>query len=122
MFGDGTQTRTFTYVRDVVGAAIALIDEPRAIGEIFNIGGEREISINELAELIIRLTGTKSRIVHIPLEQAYQSGFEDMDRRVPDIGKIRKLIGYRNTWDIEQIVTSVIEHERAHAAAHRAKH
>ncbi|PYO35701.1 MAG: nucleoside-diphosphate sugar epimerase, partial [Candidatus Rokuibacteriota bacterium] len=108
IYGDGNQTRNFTYVGDVVRAVIALIDEPRAVGGIFNIGSEEEISINELAERIKRMTGSASQIAHIPYEEAYQEGFEDMERRVPDISKIRNLIGYRNTATLDEILVKVI--------------
>lgn len=113
VYGNGTQTRNFTYVEDVVRAVIRLIDEPRAVGQIFNIGGETEISINELAERIRVSTESSSVILHVPYEEAYQEGFEDMERRVPDITKIKRLIGYQNTHTLEEILTKIIEHERA---------
>jgi UDP-glucose 4-epimerase len=113
VFGDGTQTRNFTYVGDVVRGIIGLIDEPRAIGEVFNIGGEGEISINDLAERVISISGSRSQIRHIPYNEAYQEGFEDMERRVPDISKIRNLIGYRNTYSLDDILTRVVEYEKA---------
>ncbi len=112
VFGDGNQTRSFTYVGDVVRGVLGLIDEPKAVGEIFNIGGETEISINELAARIRALTGSSSPIVHIPYENAYMEGFEDMERRVPDITKIRTLIGYKNTHDLDSILAKVVEYER----------
>jgi nucleoside-diphosphate-sugar epimerase len=112
IFGDGTQTRSFTYVGDVVRAVAALTDEPRCEGEIFNIGGEVEVSINELAARIKAATGSSSTIEHIPYDRAYQEGFEDMERRVPDISKIGRFIGYRNTHDLDDILARVIEHER----------
>jgi len=114
VFGDGTQTRSFTYVEDVVRGVLGLIDEPRAVGEIFNIGGEVEISINELAERIKSITNSSSPIQHIPYDEAYQEGFEDMERRVPDIAKITSLIGYENTHDLDSILTKVVEYERIH--------
>jgi len=112
VFGDGSQTRSFTYVEDVVRGIIGLVDEPGANGEIFNIGGEEEISINHLAERIVSLTHSRSDIRHIPYDDAYQEGFEDMERRVPDIAKIKKLIGYGNTHSLEDILTRVIEYEK----------
>lgn len=112
VFGDGTQTRNFTYVEDVVRGIIRLIDEPKAVGEIFNIGGDGEISMNELALRVKAATGSDSPIRHIPYEQAYQEGFEDMERRVPDISKITKLIGYKNTHNLDQILAKVVEFER----------
>ena len=84
VFGDGTQCRSFTYVGDVVRAMVALINEPAAVGQVFNIGNGAEISINALAEKVKALTGSSSEIVRIPYEQAYEAGFEDMPRRVPD--------------------------------------
>lgn len=112
VYGDGTQTRNFTYVEDVVRGIIGLIREPGAVGEIFNIGGNGEISINDLAARVKALTGSSSPIRNIPYEQAYQEGFEDMERRVPDIGKIERLIGYRNTYNLDGILEKVIEFER----------
>ena len=108
VFGDGTQSRSFTYVGDVVRAVVALINEPRAIGQVFNIGNGHEISIRDLAQRIKQLTGSSSTIVTIPYDQAYESGFEDMPRRVPDIAKIRALIGYEPTVELDEILTRVI--------------
>jgi UDP-glucose 4-epimerase len=113
IFGDGTQTRSFTYVEDVVRGVTGLIDEPKCAGEIFNIGGESEVSIGDLARRIKELTDSSSPLVQVPYDQAYQEGFEDMERRVPDIAKIRKFIGYRNTHDLDAILSKVIQHERA---------
>jgi UDP-glucose 4-epimerase len=112
VFGDGTQSRSFTYVGDVVRAMVALIDEPRAVGQVFNIGNGREISIGELAERVRSLAGSTSDIVRIPYEQAYEAGFEDMPRRVPDIGKIGALIGYTPTVELDEILTRVVEYFR----------
>jgi UDP-glucose 4-epimerase len=112
VFGDGTQSRSFTYVGDVVRAMVALIDEPRAVGQVFNIGNGREISIGDLAERVKALTRSASTIVRIPYDQAYEAGFEDMPRRVPDISKIRALVGYEPTVDLDEILTRVIEYFR----------
>jgi UDP-glucose 4-epimerase len=112
VFGDGAQSRSFTYVGDVVKAMVALIDEPRAVGEVFNIGNGHEISIGELAVRIKKMTGSLSPIVSIPYEQAYEAGFEDMPRRVPDIGKIRDLVGYAPTVELDEILARVIEYFR----------
>ena len=112
IYGTGVQTRTFTYVGDVVQGIITLIDEPRAVGEIFNVGGDEEISINDLATRVIRLTGSLSPIEHIPYERAYQEGFEDMERRVPDITKLKNIVGYANTHDLDSMLVKIIEHER----------
>jgi nucleoside-diphosphate-sugar epimerase len=108
VFGDGTQSRSFTYVGDVVRAMVALINEPRAVGQVFNIGHGSEISIYDLAVRIKALTGSASPIVKIPYDQAYEEGFEDMPRRVPDITKIRALVGYEPTVELEEILTRVI--------------
>ena len=112
VYGDGTQTRNFTYVEDVVRGVIGLIDEPLAVGEIFNIGGNGEISMNDLAARVKSVAGGGSPIIHTPYDQAYQEGFEDMVRRVPNITKIEKLIGYRNTYDLNMILDKVVEFER----------
>jgi UDP-glucose 4-epimerase len=112
VFGDGTQSRSFTYVGDVVKAVVALINEPRAIGQVFNIGNGREITIGDLAVRIRTLTGSQSEIVRIPYDQAYEAGFEDMPRRVPDISKIRSLIGYEPSVELDEILGRVIEHFR----------
>jgi len=112
VYGDGNQTRSFTYVEDVVRGVLDLIDEPRAVGEIFNIGGEVEISINDLAERIKSITQSASPIRHVPYDKAYQEGFEDMERRVPDIGKIVNLTGYSNSHDLDSILRKVVEYER----------
>jgi UDP-glucose 4-epimerase len=112
VFGDGSQSRSFTYVGDVVRAMVALIDEPRAVGQVFNIGNGHEISIGDLAEKIRALTGSRSEIVLIPYDQAYEAGFEDMPRRVPDISKVRALVGYSPTVELDEILTRVVEHFR----------
>src|SRR5512145_2079222 len=109
VFGDGSQSRSFTYVGDVVRAMVALINEPRAIGQVFNIGNGQEITINALANRIKTLTGSSSPIVRVPYDQAYEAGFEDMPRRVPDISKIAALTGYAPTVELDEIVTRVIE-------------
>jgi UDP-glucose 4-epimerase len=112
VFGDGRQSRSFTYVGDVVRAVVALMDEPRAVGQVFNIGNGHEITIGDLAERIRTLTGSQSEIVRIPYDQAYEAGFEDMPRRVPDIAKIKALVGYAPTVELDEILTRVIEHFR----------
>ena len=109
VFGDGTQSRSFTYVGDVVRAMIGLIDEPAAVGQVFNIGNGQEITMNGLAERVRDLAGSSSEIAHIPYEQAYEAGFEDMPRRVPDISRINRLIGYTPTVELDEILARVIE-------------
>lgn len=110
VYGDGTQSRSFTYVGDVVDALIKLIDRPKAVGEVFNIGNREEITIRELAEKVRALAGSQSPIVLIPYDEAYESGFEDMPRRVPDISKIEQIIGYRPRVPLDDIITTVIEY------------
>jgi UDP-glucose 4-epimerase len=110
--GDGTQTRSFTYVGDVVTGLIALAQEPRAHGQVFNIGNPEEISILDLAKRVRAACGSKSEIVCIPYDQAYEAGFEDMPRRVPDIGKIAKLVGYKPTLALDAILERVIAEQR----------
>ena len=112
VFGDGTQSRSFTDVSDVVGALIALAGEPRAIGQVFNIGNVGEISIRDLAEQVKRMTGSASPIRLIPYDEAYEEGFEDMPRRVPDISKIGALIGYTPKVGLDEIIQRVIDHFR----------
>ena len=98
VYGDGKQTRTFTHVKDAVMAILNLVKHPDAIGEIFNIGGRDEVSIEELADLIKDVLQSPSSIVYVPYEKAYEEGFEDMRKRVPEIGKIETLIGYEPKW------------------------
>lgn len=112
IYGDGTQSRCFTHVRDVVGALMRLIEHRDAVGEVFNIGGTAEVTIAQLAERIKSLTGSDSPIVRIPYDEAYEGGFEDMQRRVPSIEKIGKLIGYQPSYSLDQILNSVIEFRR----------
>jgi len=110
VYGDGTQSRSFTHVTDVVGAVTKLMDEPAAEGEIFNIGNGKEITINELAQIVKDMSGSSSEIDHIPYEKAYGPGFEDMERRCPNIEKIEKLIGFGPSYDLRAIVQSVIDY------------
>jgi UDP-glucose 4-epimerase len=112
VFGDGTQSRSFTYVGDVVDALIALAAEPRAIGQVFNIGTTGEISMRDLADRVKAMTGSRSPIHLVPYDEAYEAGFEDMPRRVPDIAKISELIGYRPKLVLDDIISRVIAHAR----------
>src|SRR5687768_12783965 len=112
VFGDGTQSRSFTYVGDVVGALIKLAGEPRAVGQVFNIGNMGEVTIGDLAQKVKDMTGSTSPIHYIPYDQAYEEGFEDMPRRVPDISKLRDLIGYQPTLGLDEIIRTVVEHHR----------
>ena len=112
VYGDGSQTRCFTHVDDVVGALIQVAEHPRAVGEVYNIGSDHEVTILELARKIKKLTGSESRIVFKPYDEAYEEGFEDMMRRVPDISKIGALIGYEPRTGLEGILESVIDYHR----------
>jgi len=113
VFGDGTQSRSFTYVGDVVEALVRLTHERRAVGEVFNIGNMGEVTISDLAERVKRMTDSCSSIQYVPYDQAYETGFEDMPRRVPDITKIRDFVGYEPKVKLDDIIRSVIEHMRA---------
>lgn len=109
VYGDGTQTRSFTYVDDVVNVIIKLAEHPRAVGEIFNVGNSKSISINELAEKIKRMTSSSSNIVHIAYEKAYEKGFEDMKYRQPDITRIKELIDFRPKVSIDEMLKKIIK-------------
>lgn len=108
VFGDGSQTRCFGHVADVVGALVQLMGRPEAYGQVYNIGNDEEISILQLAERIKLLTGNKSTIKMVPYREAFTVGFEDMVRRVPDLRKIKGLIGYEPKRGLDQILADVI--------------
>ena len=107
--GSGKQSRCFLHVKDVVSAFLKLVEHPNAIGQVFNIGSQEEITVEELAQKVIRLTKSPSRIQYVPYEEAYEEGYEDMPRRVPDTSKIHALIGFRPTMNLDQIIASVVE-------------
>jgi UDP-glucose 4-epimerase len=113
VYGDGTQSRCFGYVGDVVEALGKLVRTEAAIGQVFNVGNNEEITINELAGRVKKITGSASPIVHVPYGEAYEEGFEDMPRRVPSIEKIGKLIGYRPKTSLDEIIQKVADFERA---------
>ena len=113
VFGDGTQSRCFTHVSDAVDALVGIAAHPDANGEVYNVGGNHEITIMELAERIKKMTKSKSRIVTVPYSTAYEEGFEDMQRRVPDVGKLNRLIGYEPKISLEDSLQSIIEDQRA---------
>jgi UDP-glucose 4-epimerase len=110
VYGTGEQTRCFGFVKDVVGALIGLMEKEEAVGEVFNIGSNEEVSIMELARRVKELTGSKSEIITIPYDEAYEEGFEDMPRRVPDISKVSALVGFHPTMPLDGILQSVIEY------------
>ncbi|MBI3332938.1 MAG: GDP-mannose 4,6-dehydratase [Candidatus Omnitrophica bacterium] len=110
--GDGRQSRCFLHVKDAVKAMTGLIDLPAAAGEAFNIGSQEEVSIGELARRVIELTGSRSSVSYIPYDEAYEEGFEDMVRRVPDISKAKRLIDFSPTFKLKDILESVISYYR----------
>ena len=113
VFGDGTQTRSFADVGDVVRALVGLAGEPRAVGDGFNVGNPEETSILTLARRVLEVTGSRSQIATVPYDEAYETGFEDLPRRVPDIAKIRALTGWTPTVGLTDILARVVAHERA---------
>jgi UDP-glucose 4-epimerase len=108
VYGDGKQTRCFGYVGDVVGALVKVMDHPQAVGQVFNIGSNEEVTILELAQRVKELTGSESEIVFVPYDEAYEEGFEDMPRRVPDVSKVNSLVGFRPEMSLDGILQSVI--------------
>lgn len=109
IYDDGSQTRSFTYISDAIDALGKLADTPKAIGEVFNVGNPKTISIKELAEKVKRLTGSKSEIAFVPYEKAYEKGFEDMKHRTPDISKIKKVIDFSPKIDIDEMIKLIAE-------------
>jgi len=122
VYGDGTQTRCFCHVADAVDALVRLLHEPRAVGDVFNIGSSEEISIADLAELIVERTASTSAIVRMPYEVAYEVGFEDMVRRVPDVAKITGLTGWHAKRDLAKVLDDVIAEVRAESDAAATAH
>jgi UDP-glucose 4-epimerase len=108
VYGDGKQTRCFGYVGDVVAALIKLMDHPDSVGQVFNIGSSEEISIFELAKKVKELTNSQSEITFLPYDEAYEEGFEDMPRRVPDTSKIKHLVGFEPKMKLDGILQTVI--------------
>lgn len=112
IYGDGKQSRCFLHVRDAVGAMDALMGLPETAGEAFNIGSQEEVSIEQLAKLVIQLTNSHSTLSYIPYDQAYEAGFEDMARRVPNTSKANRFIGFSPTMKLNDILLSVIDYYR----------
>lgn len=121
VFGNGRQTRVFLYVGDAVDCLIKLIEEPRAVGEVFNVGGDSEISIRALAGKVKRMLKSDSKIVMVPYDEAYEEGFEDLLHRVPDISKAAKILKFRPGVGIDDIIKSIAEHERAKAVRRKGR-
>jgi UDP-glucose 4-epimerase len=115
VYGDGTQRRAFTWVGDVVDGMLRLALTPAAAGAVVNLGHTDEITILELAETVRARTDSRSPIVHVPFEEAYQSGFEDMPRRLPDLTRARALIGYAPSLKLDAMLDRIIAWERARA-------
>jgi UDP-glucose 4-epimerase len=113
VFGSGQQSRCFTYVTDLIEALLELMDKPEAEGQIFNIGGTTEITIADLANLVKEKTKSKSEILTIPYEQAYEEGFEDMAQRKPDISKIQNLIGFKPKTNLDMALDKIIAYEKS---------
>jgi UDP-glucose 4-epimerase len=114
VYGTGDQSRCFGHVADAVEAIVRLIRTPEAVGNVYNVGADEEVTINQLAELVRDMAGSRSEIVHVPYGEAYAEGFEDMARRVPDVRKLERTIGFRPRTPLRQIVADVIAYERAH--------
>jgi UDP-glucose 4-epimerase len=110
VYGDGTQTRSFCHVKDVTDALVTLMENPDAEGDVFNVGNDEEVAIKDLALKVKEMTGSKSDLEFIPYEKAYGPGFEDMERRCPDISKIRELTGYNPSHDLNAIIRNVIDY------------
>jgi UDP-glucose 4-epimerase len=111
VYGDGTQSRCFTYISDVVGVLLALADHDGAVGQVLNVGNDREeVTIGDLARRVKERTRSRSEIVNVPYDQAYEEGFEDMTRRVPDLQKLRALTGYEPKVHLDEILDRVIEY------------
>jgi len=121
VYGDGSQSRCFAHVADVVDALVQILDEPKAFGQVFNVGNAEEITILQLAERVRSLTGGKSPIRIVPYREAYPAGFEDMARRVPDLSKIHRLIGYEPKRRLEQILADVLEDQRGNLTSPPAR-
>ena len=112
VYGDGEQSRCFADVADIIDATVKLAFHPEAVGEVFNVGSTEEVTIRELAERVIAATGSRSKIVYVPYDEAYAPGFEDMRRRVPDLQKVHQLIDYEPHYTLDDTLKRVIEFER----------
>lgn len=120
VYGDGTQSRCFCHVDDVTDAVVQLLQSPRAIGEVFNIGSMHEVTIRELAARIVEMAGSRSEVTYIPYEKAFSYGFEDMQRRVPDTTKVRSFLGWEPKRSLDDILQETISEARAEVAAEAA--
>ena len=119
--GDGTQSRCFGHVYDVVEGLTKVIETPECFGQVINLGNAEEVTINGLAEKAIEMTGSNSKILYIPYSEAYGEGFEDMQRRVPSLDKAKRLVGYQPTRTLETIINDVAEQFREELKTETAK-
>lgn len=117
--GDGQQSRCFGYVGDVLNGVLALMDHPDAVGQVFNLGSDEEVTIEELARRIVARVGSTSKLRYVPYDEAYAQGFEDMKRRRPCLAKARRLVGYEPTVDLNGIIDRVVQHFREDPTAVR---
>ena len=113
VYGDGSQTRCFCYVGDVVQALLDIVEHPETVGRVFNIGGSAEISMEDLAHRVVALAGSESKVRYVPYEEAYEEGFEDMQRRVPDTTRAREAIGFEPTAGLDEIIRMVIDYHQS---------
>jgi UDP-glucose 4-epimerase len=113
VYGTGEQSRCFGHVHDAVEAVARLLKTPEAFGQVFNIGSAEEVTINRLAEMVRDAAGSNSPIVHVPYEEAYAEGFEDMLRRVPDVGRLERMIGYKPSTSLEKIIADVVQEQES---------
>jgi UDP-glucose 4-epimerase len=116
VYGSGKQSRCFCYVGDVVGALVKLMDTDAAVGEVFNVGSNQEITILDLAKRVKELAGSESEITFVPYDEAYEEGFEDMPRRIPDISKVNKLVGFKPAMELDGILKTVIDFHSGQSA------
>jgi UDP-glucose 4-epimerase len=110
VYGDGTQSRVFCHVADAVEAIVMIADNASTIGDVYNVGGTGEVTIKQLADQVLSVTGSKSAITYTPYSDAYPAGFEDIQRRVPDISKVKTAIGWAPTKDLRQIISDIAAH------------
>jgi UDP-glucose 4-epimerase len=117
VYGSGDQSRCFAHVQDVVEAIIRLMETPQAVNEVFNIGSDREVTMNQLAAMVKAAADSDSPIVHLPYEEAYANGFEDMQRRMPDVRKLKRVTGFQPETTLEKIIADVVNEQRANLVA-----
>jgi UDP-glucose 4-epimerase len=119
VYGSGEQSRCFTHVFDIVQGLAAIARHPATNGEIYNLGGTSEISMNQLAQFVLAATGSSSPVIHVPYEQAYAPGFEDMQRRLPDIAKAQAAFNFQPRYNLDRILADVVADLRSRLRPHR---